>query len=299
MGSDGRQKDHAGELSSYLSLRKIADAHFSYEDSRYVIFGVPFDQTSSFRKGSSLAPDAVRVAYDNLESYDSFYDIDFGEVPICDLGNLYVNEDPGEVVYSVKRVTEIIRSDNKVPIMIGGEHSITGGAIRSFKDCSMIIIDAHSDFRNEYMGSKFNHACITHRALEELGEGKIFSFGTRSISREEYEDKDFGKVKFIRAESILTVGIEKSLEEAKLPKDSKYYFSIDMDGIDPAYAPAVGTPEPYGIKDSDVRTLVRKFSKKTIGFDILEFSPLFDNGNTAVLAAKLIQDFIGSREKKN
>lgn len=299
MGSDGRQKDHAGELSSYLSLRKIADAHFSYEDSRYVIFGVPFDQTSSFRKGSSLAPDAVRVAYDNLESYDSFYDIDFGEVPICDLGNLYVNEDPGEVVDSVKRVTEIIRSDNKVPIMIGGEHSITGGAIRSFKDCSMIIIDAHSDFRNEYMGSKFNHACITHRALEELGEGKIFSFGTRSISREEYEDKDFGKVKFIRAESILTVGIEKSLEEAKLPKDSKYYFSIDMDGIDPAYAPAVGTPEPYGIKDSDVRTLVRKFSKKTIGFDILEFSPLFDNGNTAVLAAKLIQDFIGSREKKN
>ncbi len=299
MGSDGRQKNHAGELSSYLSLRKIADAHFSYEDSRYVIFGVPFDQTSSFRKGSSLAPDAVRVAYDNLESYDSFYDIDFGEVPICDLGNLYVNEDPGEVVDSVKRVTEIIRSDNKVPIMIGGEHSITGGAIRSFKDCSMIIIDAHSDFRNEYMGSKFNHACITHRALEELGEGKIFSFGTRSISREEYEDKDFGKVKFIRAESILTVGIEKSLEEAKLPKDSKYYFSIDMDGIDPAYAPAVGTPEPYGIKDSDVRTLVRKFSKKTIGFDILEFSPLFDNGNTAVLAAKLIQDFIGSREKKN
>ncbi len=299
MGSDGRQKDHAGELSSYLSLRKIADAHFSYEDSRYVIFGVPFDQTSSFRKGSSLAPDAVRVAYDNLESYDSFYDIDFGEVPICDLGNMYVNEDPGEVVDSVQRVTEIIRSDNKVPIMIGGEHSITGGAIRSFKDCSMIIIDAHSDFRNEYMGSKFNHACITHRALEELGEGKIFSFATRSISREEYEDKDFSKVKFIRAESILNVGIEKSLEEAKLPNDSKYYFSIDMDGIDPAYAPAVGTPEPYGIKDSDVRTLVRKFSKKTIGFDILEFSPLFDNGNTAVLAAKLIQDFIGSRERKD
>ncbi|EQD81135.1 Ureohydrolase, partial [mine drainage metagenome] len=146
MGSNGSQKDHAGELNSYLSLRKIADAHFSYEDARYVIFGVPFDQTSSFRKGSSLAPDAVRSAYDNLESFDAFYNIDFGEVPICDLGNLFVNEDAEEVVDTVQRVTKIICNDEKIPIMIGGEHSITSGSIRNFKDCSMIIVDAHSDF---------------------------------------------------------------------------------------------------------------------------------------------------------
>ncbi|MHB8361906.1 MAG: arginase family protein, partial [Thermoplasmataceae archaeon] len=213
--------------------------------------------------------------------------------------NLFVNEDAEEVVDTVQRVTEIIRNDEKIPIMIGGEHSITSGSIRNFKDCSMIIVDAHSDFRNEYMGNRFNHACITHRALEELGEGRIFSFGTRSTSREEYEDPDFNKVQFIRAESILRTGMVNAIKEAKIPADKKFYFSIDMDGIDPSYAPAVGTPEPYGIKDTDVRALIRKFSKSTVGFDVLEFSPLFDNGNTAVLAAKLIQDFIGSRETKN
>ncbi|EQD79408.1 agmatinase, partial [mine drainage metagenome] len=128
---------------------------------------------------------------------------------------------------------------------------------------------------------------------------RIFSFGTRSTSREEFDDPDFNKVQFIRAESILRLGIENAITEAKIPTGQKFYFSIDMDGIDPSYAPAVGTPEPYGIKDTDVRTLIRKFSKSTVGFDVLEFSPLFDNGNTAVLAAKLIQDFIGSREMKN
>ena len=299
MGSNGRQKDNAGELSSYISLRKIADAHFTYEDSKYVIFGVPFDQTSSFRKGSSLAPDAVRIAYDNLESFDAHYGVDFGEIPICDLGNLSVSEDPEEVVESVQRITELITGDGKIPIMIGGEHSITGGAIRNFKNTVMIIIDAHSDFRDEYMGSKFNHACITHRALEVLGEGKIFSFGTRSISREEFEDRDFNKVKFIRSEEILNSGINNAINNAKIPPESSIYFSIDMDGMDPSYAPAVGTPEPYGIKDTDVRALIRKFSKRIVGFDVLEFSPVYDNGNTAVLAAKLIQDFIGSREMKN
>jgi arginase/agmatinase len=299
LGSNGRQKDNAGELSSYISLRKIADAHFTYEDSKYVIFGVPFDQTSSFRKGSSLAPDAVRIAYDNLESFDAHYGVDFGEIPICDLGNLSVSEDPEEVVESVQRITELITGDGKIPIMIGGEHSITSGAIRNFKNSVMIIIDAHSDFRDEYMGSKFNHACITHRALEVLGEGKIFSFGTRSISREEFEDRDFNKVKFIRSEEVLNSGINNAINNAKIPPESSIYFSIDMDGMDPSYAPAVGTPEPYGIKDTDVRALIRKFSKRIVGFDVLEFSPVYDNGNTAVLAAKLIQDFIGSREMKN
>ena len=132
-----------------------------------------------------------------------------------------------------------------------------------------------------------------------MGEGKIFSFGTRSISREEFEDKDFSKVKFIRAEEILRNGINSAVENAKIPSNSSIYFSIDMDGMDPSYAPAVGTPEPYGIRDTDVRALIRKFSKRIIGFDVLEFSPVYDNGNTAVLAAKLIQDFIGSREMKN
>ena len=296
MGSNGNQKDHAVELSAYLSLKKIADAQYDYEDARYVIFGVPFDYTSSFRRGSSRGPTEVRRAYDNLESYDVTYDIDFTEIPICDLGDIGVNEDPDETVDLVSEVVAIIRKDGKIPIMIGGEHSITGGSIRNFKEHGMIIIDAHSDFRFSYMGHKNNHACATRRSLEVLGEGKIFSFGTRSTSREEFEDPDFKKVTFVRAEEIKSEGIEKVFLKYSPRMEKQIYFSIDMDGIDPAYAPGVGTPEPYGLKDTDVRYLIRKTAKITNGFDIVEFTPDFDNGNTSMLAAKLIQDFIGSRE---
>ena len=298
MGSNGNQKDHAIELSTYCSLKKIADANFDYEDSKYIIFGVPFDYTSSFRRGSSRGPAEVRRSYDNLESYDVAYDIDFTEVPICDIGDIFVNEDPDETVDSVSEVVSIIRKDNKIPVMIGGEHSITGGSIRNFRDYGMIIIDAHSDFRFSYMGHKNNHACATRRSLEVLGEGKIFSFGTRSTSREEFEDPEFRKVKFVRAEEIKKHGIEKEFEQ-HFPKISHHiYFSIDMDGIDPSYAPGVGTPEPYGLTDTDVRYLIRKTAKITDGFDVVEFTPDFDNGNTSMLAAKLIQDFIGARETK-
>ncbi len=298
MGSDGHQKDHAAELSALASLKKIADANYDYEHSKYVIFGVPFDYTSSYRRGSSRGPTEVRRAYDNLESYDVSYEVDFSELPICDIGDIYVNEDASETVDLVEQVTSIIVRDGKIPVMIGGEHSITGGSIRNFRNSSMMIIDAHSDFRDSYMGNKHNHACVTHRALDVLGEDRIFSFGTRSTSREEFEDPDYSKVKFIRAETVKEKGIGRCLEDIIPKLEDSLYFSIDMDGIDPSQAPGVGTPEPYGLMDKDVRFLIRKLAKRINGFDVLEFTPDFDNGNTAMLAAKLIQDYIGSRETK-
>lgn len=298
MGSNGNQKDHAAELSALASLKRIADATFDYEDAHYVIFGVPFDYTSSFRRGSSRGPIEVRRAYDNLESFDVNYEVDFSELPICDIGDIQVNEDASETVDLVEEVTSIITRDGKIPIMIGGEHSITGGSIRNFKDASMVIIDAHSDFRDSYMGNKHNHACVTHRALDVLGEGRIFSFGTRSTSREEFEDPDYHKVRFVSADEIRKEGIDRSLSKIEGKLRDKVYFSIDMDGIDPSFAPGVGTPEPFGLNDVDVRYLIRKLARKIYGFDVLEFTPDFDNGNTPMLAAKLIQDFIGSRETK-
>ena len=298
MGSNGSQKDHGIELSAYASPKKLADAVNDYEDSKYVILGVPFDYTSSFRRGSSRGPLEVRRAYDNLESFDVMYEIDFTEVGMCDIGDLYVTESPDETVDTVENVVSIIRKDGKIPIMIGGEHSITGGSIRNYQNHGMIIIDAHSDFRNDYMGNRNNHACATRRSLEVLGPGKIFSFGTRSTSIEEYQDPEYRNVTFLRSEDINRNGIESTYSSIEQKLHDKLYFSIDMDGIDPAFAPGVGTPEPYGLKDTDVRFLIRKTAKNTYGFDILEFTPDFDNGNTAMLAAKLIQDFVGSRETK-
>lgn len=296
MGNNGRQKDHAAELSVMFSHRKIADAQATYEDARYVIFGVPFDQTSSFRRGSRLAPDSVRVAYDNLESFDFQYGVNYPDLPICDIGDLYVEEDPKEVVDDIERSVKHIVDDGKIPIMLGGEHSLSTGLVRNFPDASMIIIDAHSDFRNEYMGNIYNHACVTRRSLEILGPGKIFSVGTRSVSKEEYEDPDFSKVRYFSANEVRKTGIEAVIDEIKKKAGDRIYFSIDMDGIDPSEAPGVGTPEPYGISSTDVRALINHFAKKIVGFDIVEFTPVYDNGNTSMLAAKFIQDFIGSRE---
>ena len=298
MGSDGKTKDHASELSDFFSFRKIADATSPYENAKYVIFGVPFDGTSSFRRGSRLAPDSIRLAYDNLESYEFSYGIDFTSSRICDLGNISVAENASEVVDSVQTVTQMIFSDGKIPIMLGGEHSVTVGAVRNLKDTSMIIIDAHSDFRDEYMGNPLNHACVTRRALEILGKNKICSIGTRSVSKEERESELWNDVTFIPATKVKKEGIDRIIKEIDTSAD-RIYFSIDIDGIDPAYAPGAGTPEPYGLMDTDVRSLIDHFSERIIGFDIVEITPVYDNGNTSMLAAKLIQNFIASNEQKS
>lgn len=280
----------------HFSHRKIPDALSPYNEAKYVIFGVPFDGTSSYRRGSRLAPDSIRQAYDNLESFDVAYNLDFTDVPICDMGDLAESEDVKQVLDEVEHVTGRIISDGKIPVMLGGEHSITVGAIRNMKDSSMIIIDAHSDFRDEYMGNEYNHACVTRRALDLLGPDKIVSVGTRSTSKEEYNSERMKDVWFLPASEVRAKGIETLCTKIENYLTENVYFSIDMDGIDPAFAPGVGTPEPYGLRDTDVQYLIRKLAKRVSAFDIVEMTPVYDNGNTSMLAAKLIQDFIGSKE---
>ena len=299
MGGHGNQEDNASELKSYFSYRKIADASSGYSDAKYVIFGVPFDNTSSFRRGSRLAPDAIRLAYDNLESYEFTYDVDFTSVGIADLGNLQVTEDAEEVVDYVQSVTRTIVKNGKIPIMLGGEHSITTGVIRNLPDVHLVIIDAHSDFRYEYFGNKFNHACITRRALEILGPGRIFSIGTRSVSMEEITSPEWHNVTFIPARDVRRKGMKHAVQKILEAAPKRIYLSIDMDGVDPAFAPGVGTPEPYGLSHTDVSDLIEELSGMIIGMDIVEITPVYDNGNTSMLAAKFIQNFIGSKESSH
>ncbi len=259
---------------------------------------MPFDNTSSFRRGSRLAPSAIRYAYRNLESYDTWYKTNYPDLKIADLGDLTEEEDATLVVDTVESLISQLKADGKVPIMLGGEHSITTGAVRNFKECSMVIIDAHSDFRRSYFGNLHNHACVTYRSLEILGPGRIFSVGTRSTSKEEYEDLDYSKVRFYTSREVDSLGMEKIAEEIDKKARGNIYFSIDMDGIDPADAPGVGTPEPYGITPRQLRVLIGRLAKRIIGLDIVEMTPLYDNGNTAMLAAKIIQDFLGNRETR-
>ena len=297
MGIPGKKENNAAELMSQFSNLKIADALASYEDADYVIFGAPFDNTSSYRRGSRLAPNSIRAAYDNLESYEVNYGINLLDAKICDLGDLPVYEDVDYILSEIETATATIFHDKKIPVMLGGEHSLTVGALRNLKDITMVIIDAHSDFRDSYMGNKNNHACVTRRALELLGKNKIISIGTRSTSYEEIASGEYENVRFISANEVRASGIDEVISEVMEKTSDRVYFSIDMDGFDPAYAPGVGTPEPYGLTSYDVRSILTSISDRIIGFDINEMTPLYDNGNTSMLAAKLIQDFIASREK--
>ena len=277
----------------------MMDALSDYGSARYVIFGVPFDWTSSFRAGSRWAPDAMRKASANFESYNAFFDLDLAELPIHDAGNLEtyasVEETQEDLSYAVGSITK----DGKIPIMMGGEHSLTLPCARACAeqagdDFGVVTLDAHFDLREEYAGSKNNHACVSRRILEEVTDNQV-SIGIRSGPREEWEFAKENDILYYTPEDVERSGIRKVLEETIEYLDcSRIYLSLDMDAIDPAFAPALGTPEPFGLSPMDVREVIRTLAPMSIGFDVVEIAPEYDSGQTAILGAKLLREFIAA-----
>jgi len=275
----------------------FADANAGYEDAKFVIFGVPFDGTSCFRPGSRWAPLAIKKASYNFELYHPRYDIDLCDVPFCDLGDIEVSVSVDETLADVQSETKRIIDDGKTPIMIGGEHSLTYACVRAFGDVSVIVLDAHLDLRDEYAGSRLGHACVSRRILETTGVENYISIGIRSGAREEYDFARQNGVRFYGAEQVQSDGIINIVRDAtKHLTTGKIYLSIDMDVIDPAYAPAVGTPEPFGLTPADVRYIIQEIAPRVAGFDLVEISPDYDNGQTSLLGAKLIREFIAAKE---
>ncbi len=275
-------------MSSYL---KFCDTIESYEDAKYVILGVPFDSTVSFRPGEKLAPNAIRQASYNAESLVLRKKFNLKEALVYDMGDLDETHDSEEMIDAVYSEVDGIVSDGKFPILLGGEHSISIGAIKRIKK-KVLFIDAHTDFRNSYMGNIYSHASVARRAADIVGKNNILSVGIRSVSKEEI---DVGTQDYISSYDFKWKR-ELSIKKIKDFSSSDLYFSIDVDGIDPAYAPGVGTPEPFGLSSWDMLEIIDLISNRIIALDIVEITPLFDNGNTAFLAARLIQEIIASRE---
>lgn len=280
------------------SLLRFVDSDYDYENANFIIFGVPFDGTTSFRPGSRFAPNSIRVASKNLESFVYRHLRDMKESRIHDMGDLDEQGDVLDVIKDVKFTIGKILDDGKMPIMLGGEHSITAGAAMAIKEFNsvLIFIDAHSDFRDTYLGNRYSHACVARRSFELLGNERIISIGIRSVSREEYSSSDFPKYMHIPSWDIHRYGIENVFRRVKdFIKERNVYISIDMDGIDPAFAPGVATPEPMGLTPWDVEYIVENLGKRIVGADIVEISPPFDNGNTSMLGAKLVQEIISAK----
>lgn len=275
----------------------FADANSDYDKARYVICGVPFDGTSSFRLGSRFAPQEMRAASYNFETYSSFFHIDLSDVRIHDAGDLNVSSTIDQTLEMITVHAEKYVMDGKIPIMLGGEHSLTfpfvNACKKKYPDIGFVVLDAHMDMREEFGGEKNSHACISRHVIENITK-KYASVGIRSGDREEYGYVMKNNIKVFSAEDVFSEGIESIIEDIRKEIKGPIYLSVDMDAIDPAYAPALGTPEPYGITPRDVREVISCLAPQIVGFDLVEIAPEYDSGGTAVLGAKLVRDFIAA-----
>ncbi|QYZ78001.1 agmatinase [Methanofollis formosanus] len=270
----------------------FADAEAEYTDARYVVFGVPYDGTSSYRAGSREAPGAIRAVSYNFETYLPSVGVDLWEVPVTDLGDLEPLSLPDLVVGQVEETAAMIAADGKIPVMIGGEHTITPGAVKAVKPQCYVVCDAHLDLRDEFGGTKWNHACATRRVMD-LDVEDIFVIGARSGPAEEFElVEESERLHMYTADEVRARGIASVIEEIKeIIGDRSLYLSVDADAVDCCLTPGLGTPEPFGITTWDLRSVVRAFAARASGFDYVEVCPV-DAGQTAAVAAKLIREFI-------
>jgi agmatinase len=272
----------------------FADSNSDYKSSRYVIFGVPYDATTTFRPGTREGPRAIREMSYNFESYMPSYDINVADLSISDLGNIDTGVLPDDMVNDVFKVTGDIMRDGKVPVMLGGEHSVTLGAVRAVRPDCYLVCDAHLDLRDEFRGTKYNHACITRRVLEEV-TSDIIIVGARSGTKEQFELAR--SLLLFTAEEIQNRGmirVMKDIEDAIGKK--RVYLSVDADVIDCCLTPGVGTPEPFGLVPQNIRDLIAAIAPMAVAFDYVEVSPS-DNGQTATVAAQMVREFIAAHAK--
>ncbi|MDD1721725.1 MAG: agmatinase [Euryarchaeota archaeon] len=270
----------------------FADSISDYTRSLYVIYGVLFDGTSSFRAGSRWAPEAIRKGSYNFEPYDYDYDCDLANVPVYDMGDAEfgnVNDMIAELQPTIFRVIK----DGKVPIILGGEHSVTLPCIRALaQDTSVtaVIFDAHLDLKECYLGNMYGHASVSRNILG--CSIPLIQIGVRSGTRAEYQYAR-EKSTFFTMDQIRRDGIGNVLNSvSRLIESNSVYLSIDMDVLDPAYAPGVGNPEPYGLTPFELRTAIRHLAPLASGFDVVEIAPDYDMGMSAIAGAKIVRDFV-------
>jgi len=273
----------------------FADSGSDYSASKYVIHGVLYDGTSSFKSGSRWAPEAVRKASHSFEPYDFECDCELSESLVYDLGDTeYGNLD--DMIADLEETTSRIAGDGKVPMALGGEHSLTFPCVKALENKEnlvVVIFDAHLDFKKNYLGNEYGHACVSWN-LSGLPVSMI-QIGIRSGARDEYE-RALDASTVYTADQIRQVGIKKVVSDVRaLIASREVYLSIDMDVLDPAHAPGVGNPEPYGLTPLELRTAIRDISSRVVGFDIVEITPDYDMGSSALVGAKLVRDFLFAR----
>lgn len=265
-----------------------------YQEAKIVLFGAPFDSTTSFRPGARFGSAAIRHESFGLETYSLYQDKDLTDYAIFDSGDLELCFGSSEAALSdiEERTKEIIK-DGKFPLLIGGEHLVTLGSIRAlaekYPDLHIIHFDAHADLRQDYLGAPLSHACVMRRCQEILGDGRIHQFCIRSGDREEFrfaaEHTDLHPFNF--------EGLEEVAEELK-QKDIPVYLSIDLDCLDSGIFPGTGTPEAGGINFLQLLKAILTAGRcRLVGADINELAPMLDpSGVSTATACKVLRELL-------
>ncbi|WP_456369998.1 agmatinase [Geoglobus sp.] len=264
----------------------FATSNSDVSDADYVIFGIPYDATQSFKPGSRFAPNAIREASWNLESYSIYFDYNLDFARIADGGN--VNCDGGFEEVS-ERVSKFFEEVEGIPIALGGEHSISYMVARNLEDFVYVVFDAHLDLRDGFDSNPYNHACTTRRVMEIADE--VVIAGARSATKEEREFAENSGVEVHYSWDLLEYGFDDLLDT--LESKDRIYLSLDMDVFDPAFAPGVSTPEPIGIHPYDFLKVLDEIGDRIIAFEVVEVIPDV-NKVTQTLAAKMVNEFIAS-----
>lgn len=263
-------------------------------EAKFVIIPIPFEFSTSFIKGTVFAPESIISVSEQLEFFDEKYQIEPYKCGIRTLSPLEINiEKPSSMIKIIQKEAKKIIGKGKFLISIGGEHTITFGLVKAFKnfysDFNILILDAHSDLRDSYQGSKFSHACVSRRIVED--GFKVFITGVRSISKEEFVFAESNNY----VEIFYAYKMKKMDWKNKIAKNlpsGKYYLSFDADFFDPSVLPEVGTPEPGGFLWDETVEFLENFILRNdievIGFDFVELSPGVLNSPSSFISSKLI-----------
>jgi agmatinase len=275
-------------------MSKFIACDASFEESSAVIFGAPFDGTTTFRPGARFGPAAIRGDSFGIETYSPYLDRDLADLLICDEGDLELPfGSVPRVLAIIEEKTSKILEAGKLPVMLGGEHLVTLGALRataaSYPELHVLHLDAHADLRDEYLGDKLSHSTVMRRACELLGGGRIFQFGIRSGDRSEFD--------YATSHTNLRCFYLKGFAGTVASlKGKPIYFTLDLDVLDPSVLPGTGTPEHGGVNFSDVLDAIhalRSENAQVVACDLCELAPSYDtSGSSTAAACKLLRELL-------
>lgn len=265
-----------------------------YEEAQIVLYGAPFDSTTSFRPGARFGSSAMRHESFGLETYSPYQDKDLTDCKVFDSGDLELCFGSAEsALADIEQRAETILADGKLPVLLGGEHLVTLGAVRAvakqYPELHIIHFDAHADLREEYLGAELSHACVMRRCHELLGDGRIHQFCIRSGEKAEFafarEHTDMHRFGFHGLMELV-----RELRESQAP----VYVTIDLDCLDPAVFPGTGTPEAGGVTFMQLLDAIRWVAAtKVVGADVNELAPMLDtSGVSTATACKVLRELL-------